>query len=63
MQDYSSVSEIRAVSSYEEVNALLKDYWKLLDIFHDSDGLPIFVLGDQHDSMREFVTEMEIGVS
>lgn len=63
MQDYSSVSQIRAVSSYEEVNSLLKEYWKLLDIFHDSDGLPIFVLGDQRYGMREFITGMEIGTS
>lgn len=68
MQDYSGISQIKAVSSYEEVNTLLRDYWKLLDIFHDSDGLPVFVLGDQLDSvgrviMQDIKEEMTVGIS
>lgn len=33
---------------------LLKDCWTLLDIFHDEDGRPLFVLGSQA-GMREFL--------
>lgn len=40
MQNYSAVERITVISSPAKVNALLADYWTLLDIFHDSDGLP-----------------------
>ncbi len=56
MQDYSAVEKITVTSSPKQVNAMLADCWRLLDIFHDSDGLPLYVLGDQCDTdMREFL--------
>ena len=62
MQDYSMVSQIIVTSSYEEVNAMLRDCWRLLDIFHDENGYPIFVLGDKHDvDMQEFMRNFDEG--
>ena len=61
MQDYSMISQITVTSSYETTNSLLKDCWRLLDIFHNTDGMPVFVLGDTHDQyMQEFMKENAI---
>ncbi|MBQ4431282.1 MAG: hypothetical protein II877_07235 [Synergistaceae bacterium] len=60
MRDYSTVSQVTATQSYEETNGLLKNDWELLDIFHDTDGLPVFVLGERRGfSMEEFMRTME----
>ena len=64
MQDYSAVSQITVTQSYDEVNRLLKDCWILLDIFHDANGIPLFVLGDRLSfGMREFEKSLYEGVA
>ena len=60
MKDYSAVSQITATQSYDETNALLRNDWVLLDIFHDTDGMPVFVLGERRDyGMLKFMQTLE----
>ena len=47
MKDYSMISKITVTASSDEANHLLEDWWTLLDLYHDTDGSLLFVLGCQ----------------
>ncbi len=53
MKDLSMISEVivtpclrRVSRPSEEVNSLLEDHWRLLDLYHDGEGVLLFVLGN-----------------
>ncbi len=46
MQDYSEISHVRVTTSANEANDLLDDFHALLDVFHDTEGILFFVLGE-----------------
>ena len=46
MRDYSMISQIVVTPSSEEANSLLEEHWQLLDLYHDGEGVLLFVLGD-----------------
>ena len=44
----------------EEVNLLLEDHWQLLDLYHDSEGVLLFVLGDTRpQEIKDFLKLQE----
>ena len=47
MRDLSEVTQVKITDSSAEANFLLRDYWTLLEVFHDDCGV-YFVLGDIH---------------
>ena len=58
MLDYSMIAKVAVTPSSDEANRLLKDWWTLLDLYHDTDGTLLFVLGSQRsvefDAIRGF---------
>ena len=46
MKDYSMISQVVVTPSSEEVNLLLEEHWQLLDLYHDCEGVLLFVLGN-----------------
>ena len=44
MADYSNIKEIKVLSDPDRVNELLKDWWELLELYKNEDGI-MFVLG------------------
>ena len=47
MLDYSMIAKVAVTPSSDEANQLLEDWWTLLDLYHDTDGSLLFVLGRQ----------------
>jgi len=57
MPRYSDIKEIKVLSDPDRVNDLLKDWWKLLELYKIEDGI-MFVLGrDFYESLAEFTEE------
>ena len=61
MKDYSMISEVVVTPSSEEANLLLEDHWRLLDLYHDGEGVLLFVLGDTRpQEMKDFLRSQEV---
>lgn len=61
MKDLSTISEVIVTPSSEEANLLLEDHWRLLDLYHDGEGVLLFVLGDPRpQDMKDFLKSQEV---
>ena len=61
MKDLSAISEVVVTPSSEEANLLLEDHWRLLDLYHDDEGVLLFVLGDTRpQEMKDFIRSQEV---
>ena len=60
MKDYSTISQVVVTPSSEEVNLLLEEHWQILDMYHDSEGVLLFVVGDPRpQAMKDFLKLQE----
>ena len=50
MKNLANIAEVKVVVNYARVNEFLRNFWVLLDIFHDEHNL-FFVLGLPYDAV------------
>lgn len=50
MKNLANIAEVKVVVDYMRVNEFLRNFWILLDIFHDDNNI-FFVLGLPYDAV------------
>lgn len=51
MKNFANIAEVKVLANYKRVNEFLRNFWILLDIFHDDNNL-FFVLGLPYDAVE-----------
>ena len=58
MKNFANIAEVKVLADYMRINEFLRNFWILLDIFHDDNNL-LFVLGLPYDAV-ELVNQEEL---